>query len=207
MTKFNPTISTNEDDQESPQPSRHGLRYLQPAIAYVTLIILCHWAIISLPILSAAGHILGEHVFSVYNMLLVASAILMLTVAWLRRDSTIAWRVLDLSLCCFLVSQGLKQLPLSRPSGGGHGFPSGHTLTCFAVAWFLMEFFPPVSPFVYLLAVAIGWSRVEIHEHYRYQVLIGAVLGMLVGYGVTKAQSGLGVLLPRLVRRRSHRGG
>jgi membrane-associated phospholipid phosphatase len=178
--------------------------YWQPVIAYVLLVIACLWAIIPNRALNIAGHLLGEHTFSIYNLLLAAAAILMFLRARLSHDSTIAWRVFDLSLCSAIVSWGLKlSFNLPRPSGGPYGFPSGHALTAFAASSLLMEAFPNVSPFAFLIAVAVGWSRVEIHEHYTYQVLIGALLGMLIGYFVTRAPRGVGVLLPRVfVRRR-----
>lgn len=181
--------------------SRH---YWQPVIAYVLLIITCLWAIIPSRTLNIAGHLLGEHTFSIYNILLASAAILMFLAARLKHDSTIAWRVFDLTLGCMIVSWGLKgAFPhLDRPSGGEHGFPSGHALTAFAASWLLMEAFPNVSPFAYLIAVAVGWSRVEIREHYTYQVLCGAPMGMMIGYLVTRAPRGVGVLLPRILRRR-----
>ena len=178
--------------------------FRQPLIAYVVLVIACLWAVVPSRALDIAGHVLGEHWYSLYNFMLAAASILLLLQARLRHDPTITWRVFDLILCCMLVSWGLKGLfpHLTRPSGGAHGFPSGHALTAFAASWLLMETFPNVSPYAFLLAVAVGWSRVEIHEHYTYQVLIGAPLGMAIGYFVTRAPRGVGVLLPRLFQRR-----
>ena len=185
--------------------SRH---YWQPVIAYALLVISCLWAIVPSRALSFDGHLLGEGTFSIYNILLACAAILMFLAARLKHDATIAWRVFDLTLGCMIVSWGLKgAFPhLTRPSGGEHGFPSGHALTAFAASWLLMEAFPNVSPFAFLIAVAVGWSRVEIHEHYTYQVLSGAPMGMLIGYFVTRAPRGVGVLLPRLLRSGSKPG-
>ena len=182
---------------EPPKPSLRVARYWQPIIAYVLLVILCLWGIHPSHLLSVSGHILGEGTFSIYNMMLAVTAVMVLMLAHLKRDPAIAWRVWDLVLVCLLTSQILKQLPLTRPSGGGHGFPSGHTLTAFAVAWLLMETFPKVSPYAFMVALAVGWSRVEIHEHFVYQVLTGGLMGIAIGYGVTTAKSSVGVLLPR----------
>ncbi len=185
-------------------PPRPHWHHAQPLIAYAALVIACLFGIEPSRTLDIAGHVLGEHWYSLYNGMLAAAVILILLRARLTRDVNLVWRVLDLSLFCMIVSWGLKgAFPhLTRPSGGEHGFPSGHALTAFAAAGLLLEVFPNVSPYAYLLAVAVGWSRVEIHEHYTYQVLVGAPLGMMIAYAVTRAPRGVGVLLPRLFRRR-----
>ena len=175
-------------------------RYYLPIAAYILLVILCILGVVDTPALNHAGHMLGEHWYSIYNGMLVVSAILLLAVARSTRNPALAWRVLDIAICCTLASQGLKQLPFSRPSGGPHGFPSGHTLASFAIAWVLMETVPGVAPFAFLLAVAIGWSRVEIHAHFIYQVLSGALIGMTIGYFITR--SPMGILFPRFVKRK-----
>ena len=158
------------------------------------LVVSCLWAVVPSPTLDVAGHILGEHWYSLYNLMLAAAATLVFLRARLRHDPGLAWRVLDLAVCGAIVTGiGKFGFPhLHRPSGGPSGFPSGHALTAFATAWLLMETFPNVSPYAFLIAVAVGWSRVEIHEHYIYQVLIGAALGMLVGFGITRAPHGVG---------------
>lgn len=186
------------------RPSVWQSRFGQPLIAYVALVVTCVWAVVPSPALDVAGHVLGEHWYSLYNFMLAAAAILVFLRARLTRDPAIAWRVLDLALCGAIVT-GIGKLGfpyLTRPSGGHGGFPSGHALTAFAASWLLMETFPNVSPYAFLIAVAVGWSRVEIHEHYIYQVLIGAPLGMMIGYGITQTPRGVGVLVPRLFRRR-----
>ncbi|MBV9850274.1 MAG: phosphatase PAP2 family protein [Armatimonadetes bacterium] len=192
----------------APIPTRSlGARYWQPVVAYMVLVISCLWAVVPSPTLNIAGHVLGEHWYSLYNVLLAAAATLVFLRARLRHDPGLAWRVFDLALCCAIVT-GIGKLGfphLTRPSGGPSGFPSGHVLTAFAASWLLMETFPNVSPYAFLIAVAVGWSRVEIREHYMYQVLIGAPLGMMVGHFVTRAPHGIGVLLPRLIRRGTSR--
>ena len=188
----------------SPKPGPAPV-YWQPVIAYAVLVVSCLWAVVPSPTLDVAGHVLGEHWYSLYNLMLAAAATLVFLRARLRRDPGLAWRVLDLAVCGAIVT-GIGKLGfphLHRPSGGPSGFPSGHALTAFAAAWLLMETFPNVSPYAFLIAVAVGWSRVEIHEHYTYQVLIGAALGMMVGFGITRAPHGVGISSPACsVRRR-----
>lgn len=179
-------------------------RYWQPLIAYIVLIGLCLHGIVRNHALNLFGHLLGEHWDSIYNILLATAATMLFVTARLRRDSSIAWRVFDLTIMCMIVSWGLKgTFPhMLRPSGGEHGFPSGHSLTAFAASWLLMAVFPKLSPIAFLIATAVGWSRVEIGEHYTYQVLSGAPMGMAIGYFVTTAKPGVGVVLPRIFQRK-----
>ena len=148
------------------------------------------------------GRALGEHWYSIYNCMLVGSGILMLIAARLMKRPALGWRVWDLTLCCAIASLGCKLFALPRPSGGPHGFPSGHALTAFAAACLLQKTFPRISPYAFIIAVGVGWSRVEIREHFVYQVLIGALMGVLVGTAVANARDNEGVLLPRILRRR-----
>jgi undecaprenyl-diphosphatase len=60
-------------------------------------------------------------------------------------------------------------------------FPSGHTTIAFAAATVLSYYRPRWTPAFFLLAVAIGFSRVYVGVHYPLDVLGGAILGLLVG--------------------------
>jgi len=64
---------------------------------------------------------------------------------------------------------------------GGSSFPSGHTATSFACATVLSFFVPRAAPAFYLLALAIGYSRIYVGVHWPLDVLGGAVLGVAVG--------------------------
>lgn len=69
------------------------------------------------------------------------------------------------------------------PSGGS--FPSGHTTTSFACATVLGAFVPRAAPAFYLLALAIGFSRIYVGVHWPFDVLGGIVLGVAIGVAVT----------------------
>jgi undecaprenyl-diphosphatase len=73
-----------------------------------------------------------------------------------------------------------------RPSGGGpliaiphsDAFPSGHAATSFACATVLTALVPRAAPAFYVLALAIGYSRVYVGVHWPLDVVGGAVLGV-----------------------------
>jgi undecaprenyl-diphosphatase len=73
-----------------------------------------------------------------------------------------------------------------------HSFPSGHTATSFAAATVLSAFAPRAAPAFYILALAIGYSRLYVGVHWPLDVVGGAVIGVLTA-----------LLLLAAVRRRS----
>jgi undecaprenyl-diphosphatase len=87
-----------------------------------------------------------------------------------------------------------------RPSDGGplitiprsDSFPSGHTATSFACATVLAALVPRAAPAFYVLALAIGYSRVYVGVHWPLDVVGGAVLGVataLLLLAVTRRRS------------------
>lgn len=70
---------------------------------------------------------------------------------------------------------------LLRPSGSTEGFPSGHAAAAFALAFLLSRRYINLSPVVFPIAMLISWSRVELNDHYVYQLAVGAPLGLGVG--------------------------
>jgi undecaprenyl-diphosphatase len=70
------------------------------------------------------------------------------------------------------------------PAPHDPSFPSGHTTVAFACATVLSYFAPKLAPVLFLLALAIGFSRIYVGVHYPLDVLGGAALGVLVGGGV-----------------------
>ncbi len=62
-------------------------------------------------------------------------------------------------------------------------FPSGHTITAFAVSAPLMLHFPELSGALLFCALSIAVSRVMLGMHFLSDVLAGALLGILLGYG------------------------
>ncbi|ABA89543.1 hypothetical protein Pcar_2304 [Syntrophotalea carbinolica DSM 2380] len=60
-------------------------------------------------------------------------------------------------------------------------FPSGHTLTAFAMYGSLGGLLPALVPLLLTSAVLIGLSRVYLGAHYPTDVLVGGLLGTLLG--------------------------
>jgi undecaprenyl-diphosphatase len=85
-------------------------------------------------------------------------------------------------------------------------FPSGHAASSFACATVLAFAVPRYAPLLFLLAAAIGFSRVYVGVHYPLDVLAGAALGAAIGFGIVLLARRSRGLLPRVRgRRRSPR--
>jgi undecaprenyl-diphosphatase len=64
-------------------------------------------------------------------------------------------------------------------------FPSGHTITAFAVATALSTFYPELAAGLYFCAVSVALSRVLLGMHFLSDVLAGAAIGAFLAYGST----------------------
>jgi undecaprenyl-diphosphatase len=65
-------------------------------------------------------------------------------------------------------------------------FPSGHASMSFACAYALARLAPRLTPFLYVLASLIAFSRIYVGVHYPLDVLAGAVLGTLVAIALLR---------------------
>jgi undecaprenyl-diphosphatase len=61
-------------------------------------------------------------------------------------------------------------------------FPSGHSITAFAVAVPLSFYFPSMAPVLLALAVSIALSRIILGMHFLTDVIAGSLIGSLLGY-------------------------
>jgi undecaprenyl-diphosphatase len=129
---------------------------------------------------------------------------LVLSVLW-RRWGVLVMTVLAVAVAD-LAARGLKEIfdterPNVRyaepktlvPAPHDHSFPSGHAATSFAAATVLTAARPRWGPLWFLLALAVGFSRVYVGVHYPLDVVGGAVLGI----GVATALLRLVAVRPR----------
>jgi membrane-associated phospholipid phosphatase len=65
-------------------------------------------------------------------------------------------------------------------------FPSGHSVTSFALAYVLARTYPKASPLFYALATMVALSRVYLASHFLSDVVAGAAIGLLAGWAVCR---------------------
>jgi membrane-associated phospholipid phosphatase len=71
-----------------------------------------------------------------------------------------------------------------RPDGSKRGFPSGHASGAFSTATvFEVMYGPKVGVPLYAFASLVAIARVDSFKHFPSDVLMGAVLGSVIGYG------------------------
>jgi undecaprenyl-diphosphatase len=120
------------------------------------------------------------------------------------------WQPFVLVLAADAVADGVTTLlklafGVHRPAEPGdllgvphsRSFPSGHTATSFACATVLAALVPRAAPFVYVLALAIGYSRLYVGVHWPTDVLGGVVVGVATALLLLAAARRLSVPLRR----------
>jgi undecaprenyl-diphosphatase len=133
---------------------------------------------------------------------LVWIAIAALVTTLLRRPSVFVLTVCAVA-CADLLAFALKTVvdvdrpPLHHGSPNplvhvpaDHSFPSGHAATSFAAALILASSAPRRAWLFYVLAAAIGFSRIYVGVHYPSDVLGGALLGLLVATALLRLARG-----------------
>lgn len=64
-----------------------------------------------------------------------------------------------------------------------YSFPSGHSITSFAIAVSMGLFYPDLQAVLLLVAFLIASSRIVLGMHFLSDVLAGSTIGILLGYG------------------------
>jgi membrane-associated phospholipid phosphatase len=75
------------------------------------------------------------------------------------------------------LGKGISWRP--RPDSGEDSFPSGHTALVFAVAFVLGQRYPKLRWLFYLIAAAVGATRVLLRKHYPSDVFVATAVGLL----------------------------
>lgn len=90
-------------------------------------------------------------------------------------------RTADTVICTYLLSAGLKRvISEPRPDGSGDdSFPSNHASIAFAAAAAASSNNPDQAPYWYAAAGLVAYSRVELKQHRKREVIAGALLGYL----------------------------
>lgn len=86
--------------------------------------------------------------------------------------------------CWGIDTPGGMQVHLLVNCGSGFSLPSSHAANLFGQAYFFKLIKPSSAKFLIPLAIVVSLSRVFVGVHYPVDILIGAALGTLVGYGV-----------------------
>jgi len=62
-------------------------------------------------------------------------------------------------------------------------FPSGHSITAFAVTCSVGLFYPSLFELLLFFAISIAISRIFLGMHFLSDVVAGSLLGTLLGFG------------------------
>lgn len=82
----------------------------------------------------------------------------------------------------------------TRPNGGDHSFPSGHTSASFQGASFIHARYGwKYAIPAYIGASFVGYSRVYANKHFTSDVLAGAVIGTLSSFYFATPYKGLNI--------------
>jgi len=144
---------------------------------------------------NALPDILWETLTTFGNKLFSLS--LLFLIAWKKPDLLLS--ALIAALIAGLISSTLKPLfDLARPTDilnfanyhligpkiSRHSFPSGHTLSAFAISSSVVFFYKRkiITLSLLLLASLVGLSRIMLGVHWPIDVLMGATLGLACGY-------------------------
>lgn len=84
---------------------------------------------------------------------------------------------------------------------GGSSFYSGHSTNSMAIAATLTAIIPQSAPFVYLLPLGVGYSRLYLGKHYPSDILAGWLAGWVVGKVCGRLYRATAAYLRRRMRR------
>lgn len=108
------------------------------------------------------------------------------------RDCPGSWQLAESEGLTLGVTYALKySLNTPRPNGGHHSFPSEHSSVSFSAAEFLRKRYGwKFGIPAYAAASFVAYSRVESRNHYYYDVMGGAAVGIISSYIFTRPYKG-----------------
>lgn len=71
-----------------------------------------------------------------------------------------------------------------------YSFPSSHAALAFAAAGMLGEFDKKRRVFYYIVALLVAGSRIYLQCHYVLDIIAGALIGMVISYGLLQMHKG-----------------
>ena len=83
----------------------------------------------------------------------------------------------------------LEDVRMLIECGNSFSFPSNHAVNAFAAAVMCSYFYRKASPLLYLVAVAVAFSRIYSGVHYPSDVFAGALWGGFCAYGIISLYS------------------
>lgn len=192
-------------------PARQIRVHLMPlaAICVLAVVSLAHLGVNPAFTGTSVPEVISHHIGHELNSIWVGIGVLAILIPSLvtifrRKADPWAWRILDAVLLDFLIVDALcrRFLRWPRPNNIDRaGFPSGHALFAFLIAYLVWRRYPKLGPLWFAIATIVGWSRVISNAHYPYQVICGAIFGCALGWLVTNRHNG--VLVPRIFLRES----
>ncbi len=106
---------------------------------------------------------------------------------FVRKDKDMAGRVVIGSVVLYLIVELIKRFILrTRPNAlDDFSFPSNHTAIAFALAM-LLPVKKKYKTLLFVWAILVAVSRLVLQEHWFSDVIVGAGIGIIFGYFLSK---------------------
>ena len=141
--------------------------------------------------LSNYGIIKYFSIFLSYYFIYIFLIIIVVWALYTQKRKMYTFSILFLSgFSTWFIAETIKNITrISRPIvlnpiiiEKGLSFPSEHSAISMVVAIILFSFNKKIGIFAIIISILIGISRIILGVHYPFDVLVGWVLGLLVGF-------------------------